>query len=141
MNRPVRSRTALAVGLALLAAASGCEIIASFDRSLIPLDAGDASYQDAPYSDGGTAPDVTSPDAGNPDGGPTPGADGGLDSSVVDSGADANKGDASTVDAADGGGPKDSGGPDSSDSTAPVDTGAPDTGEDSGEDAASDDGG
>lgn len=79
MNRFPRSRASVALVLALAGAASGCEIIANFDRSKI--DAGpteeDAAAYDATYPEGdGAQPPV---EAGS--------GDAGSDASTTDSSA------------------------------------------------------
>jgi hypothetical protein len=125
---------AVGVAVSLAAAASGCEIIASFDRSLIPVDAGaepDAPYErlDGAATDAGadSATDAT----GTTDTGP--GVDAHVDASEAgqdagEAGQDANVNDTGTndgnsTDVTDGSA-ADTSAPDSSD------TGTPDSGDD-----------
>jgi hypothetical protein len=87
------------VALVLAAAASGCEIIANFDRSLIPDEAGaDAPYE-ATYPDGAaldTSIPITEDGAAADTSIPT---DGGADSSLSDSSSnDGTVGDSTTAD-------------------------------------------
>jgi hypothetical protein len=81
---------AAGLAVALAAAANGCEIIANFDRSLIPSEAGgDSGYEGVDGSEGdAVAPADASKDSTASDTGP--GVDGGVDSSHQDSGSDAS---------------------------------------------------
>ncbi len=57
-RRPHPSRVSLAVVLALLAAATGCEIVATFDRSKIPTELDSGLDYDGAYPDGSGGEDV-----------------------------------------------------------------------------------
>jgi hypothetical protein len=131
-SRPSRVFVSVALSLAVAGAATGCEILANFDRSKIPAEGGteDAAAYDAQY-----------PEAAEDSG--APGVDGGQDATVNDAGNDstaptdspsdvthaADSGDANVTDSNVG----DTSAPDATDATAPEDS--------STEDAASDDGG
>jgi hypothetical protein len=134
MTSTRRSHATLAVVFALVAAGAatgGCEIIANFDRSLIPGPNDGAATYDGAFEDVGVPQADTG--APGPDGS-KPGAEAGVDSSTTD---------ATSPDAADTS-VTDSAAPDATDSSVHdtgtdtgVDTGV-DAGEDAGEDASDD---
>ena len=130
MIRKRHSRVPVLVTLALVGAASGCEIVASFNRDLIPTDVDSGVSYDASYPDGGGEPDVALPDSGGSDvtaaETSTP-LDGGPDGGQADSALDATPGDSSVPDGADTSVPEASVPDTSVPETSVPDTSVPDT--------------
>jgi hypothetical protein len=90
-KRQIQAWTAVGLSLTLAAAANGCEIIANFDRSLIPSEGGVDAAFDANFD--AAAPEDAGIDSTVPVDSST-----GVDSGHSDSGQDANVADSTATD-------------------------------------------